>query len=163
MKGKTAKTTQPPTIRRDTLDCVLTRHWFNEIKCGKKHVEYREIGQFWRSRIFAGQTPNSVSIAVEEKKTAARRWGEELKKQFIRFRRNYTTTCIYGRIDSVDVGPCPYDGWTGDFYRIRFTLFDELGWRVGDDGVLESKGGGHPKPLCEYTSEELAAVGVQES
>lgn len=163
MKGKPAKTARTPTIRRDTLDCVLNVHWFNEIKYGKKRTEYREIGQYWRSRIFAGKTPNAVSAAVEEKKTDARRWGEELKKQFIRFRRAYTPTCIYGRIDYVDVGTCPYHGWTGEYYRIHFTLFDELGWRVSDDGVLESKGSGHPKPLCEYTSEELAAVGVQES
>ena len=71
MKGKPAKTARPPTIRRDTLDCVLDVHWFNEIKYGKKRVEYREIGQYWRSRIFAGKTPNAVSAAVEEKKTAA--------------------------------------------------------------------------------------------
>lgn len=29
---------------------------------------------------------------------------------------------IEATVDGIDFGPCPYPGWDGDFYRIRFHL-----------------------------------------
>lgn len=35
------------------LDLVLTAHWFEKIKSGKKTIEYREVKKYWGERMFA--------------------------------------------------------------------------------------------------------------
>lgn len=37
----------------DTLKLVLTDHWFDEIKSGRKSHEYRRITPFWIKRLLA--------------------------------------------------------------------------------------------------------------
>lgn len=36
----------------DTLKLVLTDHWFEEIKSGRKTHEYRKASDFWLKRIY---------------------------------------------------------------------------------------------------------------
>lgn len=79
----------------------LHRHWHAEIAEGRKTVEYRVVCPYWRSRL-EKLAPGDV----------------------IRFRRGYydRSSDIEATIDGIDFGPCPYPGWDGDFYRIRFHL-----------------------------------------
>lgn len=37
--------------KNDTLKLVLTDHWFNEIKSGRKTHEYRKYSLYWLKRI----------------------------------------------------------------------------------------------------------------
>ena len=79
----------------------LYRHWHAEIAEGRKTVEYRAVSPYWRSRL------------------------ERLKPgDRIRFRLGYSDRAsdIEATVDGIDIGPCPYPGWDGDFYRIRFRL-----------------------------------------
>ena len=79
----------------------LHRHWHAEIAEGRKTVEYRVVCPYWRSRL-EKLAPGDV----------------------IRFRRGYydRSSDIEATVDGIDFGPCPYPGWEGDFYRIRFHL-----------------------------------------
>lgn len=79
----------------------LYRHWHAEIAEGRKTVEYRAVSPYWRSRL-EKLAPGDV----------------------IRFRRGYSDRAsdIEATVDGIDIGPCPYPGWDGDFYRIRFRL-----------------------------------------
>lgn len=79
----------------------LKRHWYAEVAEGRKTVEYRALGRYWQSRL------------------------ERLKPgDRIRFRLGYydRASDIEATVDGIDIGPCPYPGWDGDFYRIRFRL-----------------------------------------
>ena len=89
----------------DILPIFLANKWYDLIADRKKKVEYRRICDHWTSRLFINGT-------------------NRLKYRYVRFHRAYTQTMQYARIRKVDVGPCPYDGWEGDFYRIHFTLLD---------------------------------------
>ena len=44
----------PPTPERQrvTVNSVLTHRWYDEIDGGRKTVEYREINDYWTSRLF---------------------------------------------------------------------------------------------------------------
>lgn len=35
----------------NTLKLVLTDHWFEEIKAGRKKYEYRKVTDFWKKRL----------------------------------------------------------------------------------------------------------------
>lgn len=138
--SKTAQPIQPPSIDGKILDIVLDAYWFDKIALGRKDVEYRRICQHWRSRLFPGKTPNEVSRRVEGKECRAEVFGEQLKRKFICFRRAYTSTTLYAEIDHVDVGPCPYDGWYGDFYRIHFTPLADKGMCVVEHRIIDKNG-----------------------
>ena len=103
----------------DCLEVFLDYEWFDKIQCGKKTVEYRRICPFWATRIFAHHFVD-LYLMGEDKGKAATDYPTQLKKQYIRFHRAYTSTVIVARITKVDIGPCPYQGWDGDFYRIHF-------------------------------------------
>lgn len=36
----------------------------------------------------------------------------------MRFQRGYTKTASVYAVQDIDVGPCPYDGWDDEYYRI---------------------------------------------
>lgn len=36
--------------------------------------------------------------------------------------RGYTADVIRTEITKIDIGPCPYAGWDGDYYRVHFRL-----------------------------------------
>lgn len=80
------------------LDLVLTYHWFDEIKSGRKTVEYREKTYFWFKRI----------------------WRKRNDIKTVTFRRGYTSTSIKRVVTKIDTGRCPYLGWNGEYIRIHF-------------------------------------------
>jgi hypothetical protein len=80
----------------DTVHLVVTHHWYDEIASGRKTVEYRELNERW------------VAIILRN---------ANLKR--VTFHRGYTSTTLERRVSKVDVGPCPYNGWDGQYIRIH--------------------------------------------
>ena len=75
---------------------VLKRHWHAEMLAGRKDIEYRAITPYWTARL----TRRPVTHAA--------------------FSRGYTARGRFIRpVTLIDIGPCPYPGWTGDFYRVH--------------------------------------------
>lgn len=82
----------------------LKREWFARIWNGAKRTEYREVKPYWTRRI--GE------------------WVGDGRPHFIEFRLGYGK---YGprmlvQTSCVDIGPCPYPEWRGDYYRIDFDI-----------------------------------------
>lgn len=77
----------------------LTRRWFDAIRDGGKRTEYRAATPYWAARL--GRLGEGSTIL---------------------FRPGYARSAedLLARVVSVDVGPCPYPGWDGDYFRIRF-------------------------------------------
>lgn len=81
-----------------TLDLVLTGEWFGEVEAGRKTVEYRAMTPQWARLI----------------------WERRARIVAVRFRRGYTRRAIERAVWYVDIGRCPYEGWTGLYYRVHF-------------------------------------------
>lgn len=79
------------------LDLVLAHHWFDEVAYGRKRVEYREMTPKWERMI----------------------WERRKRIVAVRFRRGYSKRCLILPLHYVDVGPCPYIGWPGTYYRLH--------------------------------------------
>ena len=82
----------------------LTRAWFVKIWNGEKRTEYRAVKPYWTKRIGA--------------------WIVGCRPHFILFQIGYAKDGprLLVQTTGVDVGPCPYPGWCGYFYRIRFEI-----------------------------------------
>lgn len=80
------------------LHLVLTYHWYDETKRGRKRTEYRKITENWKRQI----------------------WGKRNEHTHIRFARGHTSEMIVYQFIGVDVGNCPIDGWDNEYYRINF-------------------------------------------
>jgi hypothetical protein len=65
---------------------------------GVKRIEYRKCIPHWRQRI----------------------WNRREEIEFVRFSRGYTSETTTHTVIKIDIGPCPYEGWDGDYYRIHF-------------------------------------------
>lgn len=103
---------------RNVIYLSLKKQWFDLIKSGEKRIEYRKLGDFWKKRIFQG-TDKPIPFAV---------FTLGYPKRTDKSRR------LFARIDKVDIGRCPYEGWEGqDFYRIHFTLVKEEDILGGED------------------------------
>jgi len=85
------------------LQLVLTYHWFDEMVGLRKHVEYRDMTPQWKRLI----------------------WDRRNKISAARFSRGYTSETILRPVIGIDIGPCPYDGWGGYYYRITLGLITE--------------------------------------
>lgn len=87
----------------------MKREWFARIWNGDKTVEYREVKPYWTRRI-----GNWV--------------GKETR--FIEMRLGYLKNgpVMLLQVGHTDIGPCPYDGWNGDYYRIHFVVVSYY-WR----------------------------------
>lgn len=84
----------------DTLHLVLTRRWFEEIKSGRKLVEYRNPTPFWQKRI----------------------WDKRNLFKTVIFHCGYTNETIQCNIAGIDMGPCEYPEWPGEYIRIHLAL-----------------------------------------
>lgn len=80
-----------------TVTLVLSHFWFDQIAAGFKTVEYRQRCHKWQKQII------------------------EKKPQKVVFLKGYSAVKIECMIEKIDIGPCPYIGWSGDFIRIHFT------------------------------------------
>lgn len=85
----------------------LKKEWYDRIASGEKTVEYRRICDHWMSRL-CEKLPNSKGHKIRRFDVAEFRLG--YKKQ----------GAIVRRITNIDIGPCPYDGWDGEYFRIFF-------------------------------------------
>ncbi len=96
--GKVSEVIDPDLILH------LERKWFARIWNGEKTVEYREVKPYWDRRIG--------------------KWLGDNTPHFILFKIGYTSDGprLLVQTCGIDVGPCPYPGWTGDYYRIRFEI-----------------------------------------
>ena len=97
----------------------LKREWYDKIASGEKTVEYREVSEHWISRL-------TFAEGLKESALAGRyRWSLEVCKGpdlFAVFRLGYSRKYpdIVRRVTKIDIGPCPYDGWNGNYFRIYF-------------------------------------------
>ncbi len=81
----------------DNLFLILSGLWFDRVASGEKVIEYRQICPHWKGRL-EGRTYKTVT-----------------------FQRGYSAKArIIREFFQVDVGPCPYTGWDGEYYRIHF-------------------------------------------
>lgn len=90
----------PPFTQKIPMTLVLTLkyHWFDLTLSGSKTVEYRAMTSNWKRRI----------------------WERRHDLKEVCFYRGYTSQNVTKRITLIDIGPCPIEGWEGDFYRIHF-------------------------------------------
>ena len=82
----------------------LKRKWFAKIWNGEKRTEYREVKPYWTRRIG--------------------KWIGDNLPRFILFQIGYAKDGprLLVQTTGVDIGRCPYSGWRGNFYRIRFEV-----------------------------------------
>lgn len=98
----------------------LKREWYDKIASGEKTVEYRRIVPFWESRLWDLRKPfRTFPVAMVDLGDGMRPLNRDL---FAVFRLGYSRKYpdIVRRIVKIDIGPCPYDGWDGDYFRIHF-------------------------------------------
>lgn len=79
---------------------VLTHHWFDEIKSGRKRVEYRKMSPHWKRLI----------------------WDRRKQITHVRFARGYSSETMTFQVDKISQGRCPYDGWDDVYYTISFGI-----------------------------------------
>lgn len=98
-------------IKHD-LTLNLERKWFARIWNGQKTVEYRETKPYWTKRIGS--------------------W-VGTRGKFVLFVLGYRheTPAVLAQVSKVDVGPCPYRGFDGEYYRIKFGIVGYY-WKSGD-------------------------------
>jgi len=82
----------------------LKRIWFAKIWNGEKDVEYRQKKPYWDKRIGSWVRNKNDEIHT------------------ILFQIGYANSGPRMLVDvyETDVGPCPYEGWGGRFYRLHF-------------------------------------------
>lgn len=103
------------------LKLVLTDHWFEKIKSGRKTHEYRKAIKFWSQRIYPVYCHFSLIKTGE--------W-DELKeeKYFVQFQKAYRKNPERMTFEIKDI--CLVDGKNTDLH-INELVFDvELGERV---------------------------------
>lgn len=75
---------------------VLKGHWYTEMLAGRKDIEYRAVKPYWTARLATRPVTHAA------------------------FSRGFTTKGrLIRTVTKIDIGPCPYSGWTGDFYRVH--------------------------------------------
>ena len=124
------------------LVLTLTRAWFAKIWNGEKRTEYRAVKPYWTKRIGA--------------------WVDDNAPRFILFQIGYAKDGprLLVQTTGVDVGPCPYPGWRGDFYRIRFEIVQPY---MRADGVFYpmmemprmKEKGGKARIVCRFTKKQV--------
>lgn len=90
----------------------MKRKWFAKVWNGEKTIEYRERKPYWDKRIgdWVGQRGKFVLMVIG-------------------YRRN--TPAILLQVDRVSIGGCPYEGWSGEYYRLHFAVVGYY-FKVGD-------------------------------
>jgi len=80
-----------------TLHLVLTYHWYDEMKAGRKDIEYRLVSRHWHRLI----------------------WLRREQIFMVRFSRGYTSETMSRAVLRIDRGRCPLDDWNGEYYRLH--------------------------------------------
>lgn len=100
----------------------LKREWYDRIASGEKTVEYRRICDYWMKRfeIFPSILQDLRDGAVMSLLPDGNWLGDEWYAVFrLGYSRKYPD--IVRRIVKIDICPCPYYGWDGDYFRIHFS------------------------------------------
>ena len=89
----------------------LKREWYDKIARGEKTVEYRRICDYWIGRLCKA-APRGAFYAN----------GRPIRMfDVVEFRLGYKREgAIVRKITNIDIGPCPYEGWNGEYFRIHF-------------------------------------------
>lgn len=98
----------------------LKKEWYDKIASGEKTVEYRQIKPFWMNRL---DEDGYLDFTKDGKPWFDIDGGVLIPKDtFAVFRMGYDHALpdIVRRIVKIDIGPCPYDGWDGEYFRIHF-------------------------------------------
>lgn len=103
----------------------LKKEWYDRIASGEKTVEYRRICDHWMKRLGFVRT-----FAVQSDWTEREIEPHQVNKHaemFAVFRLGYSRKYpdIERRVTKIDVGPCPYEGWDGEYFRIFFSKQEE--------------------------------------
>lgn len=61
----------------NVLFLTVTKHWFDEIKSGKKKIEYREYKQYWISRL------KGKSYDIVEFRNGYQRNADKLRAEYL--------------------------------------------------------------------------------
>lgn len=85
-------------MTKTIVHLVLTHHWFDEIVHGDKRIEYRSMSPQWIKQI----------------------WNHRGTLRHVIFHRGYTSEKSIRKITKINIGPCPYDGWNGEYIMIYF-------------------------------------------
>jgi len=85
-------------IIKPCLHLVLGHRSYDETVAGTKRIEYREMKHHWMKLIY-----NRRSILTH-----------------VKFVRGYSSTITTYEITKINIGPCPIEGWDGDYIRIHF-------------------------------------------
>lgn len=76
----------------------LKKEWWDKIMSGEKRVEYRRVSPYWASRL------------------------DPLKSSQVRFQLGYGGPRADAIVEYIEIGPCHYPGWDGDYYLVHFHL-----------------------------------------
>lgn len=85
--------------------------WYRQISNGEKLIEYRHVKDYWRKRL-------EKCIFELNDGISAKNWYAVFRLGYGGFKCAYPD--IVRRITKIDIGPCPYDGWDGEYFRIHF-------------------------------------------
>lgn len=86
--------------RKPVVIFNLKRKWYDLIKAREKTVEYRELKPYWNTRL------------------SRLRSGDPIE-----FRLGYSgKNAIRAEFTELDIGECPYEGYNGQYIRIKFKL-----------------------------------------
>ena len=98
----------------------LKREWYDKIASGEKTVEYRLAAPYWGKRLCYKLSVFCGWFNPYAPKTSPQCFRPE--DWFAVFRLGYSRKHhdIVRRIVKIDIGPCPYDGWDGEYFRIHF-------------------------------------------
>lgn len=103
--AKVGPITRKKAAQPGVLHLMLHGKWFDAVRQGGKRVEYRQIKSRWTKQI----------------------WDKRDRLNILVLHRGYTANVIRATITRIDIGPCPYPGWDGDYYRVHFALAGEIG------------------------------------
>lgn len=85
-------------MKTETLHLFLKGYWYDQVLYGDKRIEYRAMTSRYLKQI----------------------WERRDTLKTLVLHRGYTACVLIAAIVKIDVGPCPYKGWDGEYYRIYF-------------------------------------------
>ena len=108
-------------------------HWYDKIASGEKTVEYRSLvnkngGRSKWCAIFEMDPDRfyhygcgfNADESVKASLIAPSDWYAVFRVGYPSNSKPRKWPDIVRRIVKIDIGPCPYDGWDGEYFRIHF-------------------------------------------
>ena len=137
------------------MKCIifnLKREWYDKIASGEKTIEYRSLvdkngNQSKWCNIFGMdpdrfcRTPSEFdeNEIVKPVAIAPNDWLAVFRVGYPSNSKPRKWPDIVRRIVKIDIGPCPYDGWDGEYFRIHFE--PNVVRPSGLDGAEQDRGG----------------------